>query len=186
MASSGRPILLEREIIIVVDDDDDHTSAPFISIDEIAVEIPKIKNEESKKNPKQNRTLNQGQEYIDLCKENLDNKYECKAAFRSAQSKKRGNNFSQDEPRNMNARQRGLNERVGVDADGRAAAVAVHDVPPQPPTLFRLSPNSNEYKEVRKLRATIKSHSGIQHLVDKKIHSLQPIRTNATPVSRAD
>jgi hypothetical protein len=143
MTSSGSTVFSKREAIIVLDDDED-----------IVVINPKKEFEENiSELPKQRRTgeaPSQGRDqYVDLCQENLDNEVECKVG-KNFPNKKRGNCFPQDESKNMNVRHRGLVERGGVNADVLAAAAAMPDVPQRVEliTLVRLSPNSNEYREV--------------------------------------
>ena len=190
MASSGSYVLPKKEIIIVVDDDDEDIVAPSIFVDGMPAKKTKKEFDESKEFPKQREKVKgnvQGLEYVDLCKENLDNKIAGKSGgIGKILNKKRGNDFTQDERRKLNARHDGVADRGEVNADGRAAAVAVHSAPPQPPTLTRLSPNSNEYKEVSIPCAQIcrfqHDFPGVQHQASPAAQNIHVIRTTRTPM----
>ena len=153
MTSPGSSIPPNREII-VVDDDDEGTVAPSQSIDGTNILNSKKKLEECNEYPNKRQCFDGNVHgrakavflYVDLCQENPDNEGGMIGI------KKRNNHFSQSEQLNFRPAERhaerGLAERGEINADGRAAAITVLDAPPKPPTLFPLSPSSNEYKEV--------------------------------------
>ena len=194
-AISDSYVLPKREIIIVVDNDDEDIVATSILIDGMPAKKSKKELKESKEFPIQRQIVKesvQRLEYVDLCKENLDNKIEGKKGdTRKIPNKKRGHDFSKSEQRTMNARNGGaLAERGEINEDGRAAALAVHDAPPQPPSLVRLSPNSNEYKEVSIPCAQICKlplvYPGIRHHASPAAHSMHAILTKRRCTASSD